>query len=110
MTTSSNANAPRLGASGKFKAVCAVLAALAVAGIAAWVYQLMGGLGVTGMNNGTSWGLYIAMFMFFVGLSAGGLIVAEGTPEQVAEVPGSFTGQYLKPLLEKDAKLRAEGK
>jgi len=25
-------------------------------------------------------------------------------------VPGSFTGQYLKPLLEKDAKLRAEGK
>ena len=44
------------------------------------------------------------------GGSAGGLIVAEGTPEQVAEVPGSFTGQYLKPLLEKDAKLRAEGK
>ena len=36
------------------------------------------------------------------GGSAGGLIVAEGTPEQVAEVPGSFTGQYLKPLLEKD--------
>ncbi|MFR7736976.1 MAG: NrfD/PsrC family molybdoenzyme membrane anchor subunit [Eggerthella lenta] len=28
------------------------------------------------MNNGTSWGLYIAAFMFFVGLSAGGLIVA----------------------------------
>ena len=44
------------------------------------------------------------------GGSAGGLIVAEGTPEQVAEMPGSFTGQYLKPLLEKDAKLRAEGK
>ena len=44
------------------------------------------------------------------GGSAGGLIIAEGTPEQVAEVPGSFTGQYLKPLLEKDAKLRAEGK
>ena len=44
------------------------------------------------------------------GGSAGGIIVAEGTPEQVAEVPGSFTGQYLKPLLEKDAKLRAEGK
>ena len=28
-------------------------------------------------------------------------------PEQVAEVPGSFTGQYLKPLLEKDRQLRA---
>ncbi len=35
------------------------------------------------------------------GGSAGGLIIAEGTPEQVAEVPGSFTGQYLKPLLER---------
>ena len=31
---------------------------------------------VTGMSNGASWGLYITMFMFFVGLSAGGLIVA----------------------------------
>ncbi len=40
------------------------------------------------------------------GGSAGGLIIAEGTPEQVAEVPGSFTGQYLKPLLEKDRQLR----
>ena len=40
------------------------------------------------------------------GGSAGGLIIAEGTPEQVAEVPGSFTGQYLKPLLEKDKALR----
>lgn len=29
----------------------------------------------------------------------GGLIVAQGTPEQVAQVEGSFTGQYLKPLL-----------
>ena len=29
----------------------------------------------------------------------GGHIVAEGTPEEVAENPQSFTGQYLKPLL-----------
>lgn len=36
----------------------------------------MVGLTATGMNNGTSWGLYITNFMFFVGLSAGGLIVA----------------------------------
>lgn len=62
--------------SGKTKIAYAVLGILTVAGIAAWIYQLMGGLGVTGMNNGTSWGLYIGCFMFFVGLSAGGLIVA----------------------------------
>lgn len=60
----------------KNKLLTGVLAVLSVAGIAAWVYQLMGGLSVTGMSNASSWGLYIALFMFFVGLSAGGLIVA----------------------------------
>lgn len=65
-----------MGTSTKFKAACGVLAALTLTGVAAWIYQLINGLGVTGMNNGTSWGLYIGCFMFFVGLSAGGLIVA----------------------------------
>ena len=36
------------------------------------------------------------------GGSAGGRVVACGTPEQVAQTPGSYTGQYLKPLLERD--------
>jgi excinuclease ABC subunit A len=31
----------------------------------------------------------------------GGEIVAEGTPETVAAAKGSYTGQYLKPLLER---------
>ena len=60
----------------KTKVVAGVLAVLVVAGVGTWVYQLANGLGVTGMNNSNSWGLYITMFMFFVGLSAGGLIVA----------------------------------
>jgi excinuclease ABC subunit A len=29
----------------------------------------------------------------------GGEIVAEGPPEAVVEVPGSYTGQYLRPVL-----------
>ena len=33
------------------------------------------------------------------GGSRGGLVVAEGTPEQVADNPASFTGAFLKPLL-----------
>jgi excinuclease ABC subunit A len=33
------------------------------------------------------------------GGSGGGRIVAQGTPEQVAEVAESYTGQYLKPYL-----------
>ena len=35
------------------------------------------------------------------GGTRGGMIVAAGTPEDVARVPESYTGQYLKPLLEK---------
>ena len=65
-----------MGTSIKFKAASVALAVLAAAGVGAWIYQLSQGLVVTGMNNGTSWGLYITCFMFFVGLSAGGLIVA----------------------------------
>ena len=33
------------------------------------------------------------------GGAGGGTIVAEGTPEQVAACPGSYTGQYLKTIL-----------
>lgn len=32
----------------------------------------------------------------------GGTIVATGKPEKVAEVPESYTGKYLKPILERD--------
>ena len=34
----------------------------------------------------------------------GGTIVACGTPEEVAEVKESYTGQFLKPILERDRK------
>jgi len=54
----------------------AALAAGLAAGLAAWVHQLVNGLTVTNMRNPVMWGLYITFFMFFVGLSAGGLIVA----------------------------------
>jgi len=33
------------------------------------------------------------------GGEAGGEVIATGTPEQVAEVEGSYTGQYLRELL-----------
>ncbi|MCZ8514919.1 excinuclease ABC subunit UvrA [Paenibacillus filicis] len=36
------------------------------------------------------------------GGSRGGTIVATGTPEEVVKVEGSYTGKYLKPILERD--------
>ncbi len=40
------------------------------------------------------------------GGAGGGLILAEGTPEDVAEVKASYTGKYLKHVLEKARKQR----
>ena len=34
------------------------------------------------------------------GGNAGGYVVAAGTPEDVADVPDSFTGQYLKNVIQ----------
>ena len=36
------------------------------------------------------------------GGSGGGRVIAEGTPEEVAEMPQSFTGQYLAKVFERD--------
>ena len=36
------------------------------------------------------------------GGDGGGTVVAYGTPEQVAEVPESYTGQFLRQVLARD--------
>ena len=41
------------------------------------------------------------------GGSGGGQIIATGTPEQVAKTRGSFTGQFLAPILKRKAGRRA---
>jgi excinuclease ABC subunit A len=37
------------------------------------------------------------------GGDGGGMIVATGTPEDVASTKGSFTGEYLRPLVKQRA-------
>jgi len=36
----------------------------------------------------------------------GGTVVAQGTPEEVAQIEGSYTGQFLKRLMEREGKRR----
>jgi excinuclease ABC subunit A len=43
------------------------------------------------------------------GGAAGGEVIAAGTPEDVAAVAASYTGQFLRPLLDRDAARRGEG-
>lgn len=77
ISTASAAKAPasKFGGTGLNIAI-GVAAILMVAGLALWGIQLSGGMVQTGMRNMDSWGLYITMFMFLVGLSAGGLIIS----------------------------------
>ena len=77
----SAATAPALGTRPEsprwaFAAWVGTLLAVMGVGAIAFVYQFANGLIVTGMRNTVMWGQYILFFMFFVGLSAGGLIVA----------------------------------
>lgn len=80
---SATASAPRAAAgtgrwAGRHPLVAwiAFLLVVMAVGVAAFLYQYANGLIVTGMRNTVMWGQYILFFMFFVGLSAGGLIVA----------------------------------
>ncbi len=43
------------------------------------------------------------------GGDGGGTLVASGTPEDVAATPGSFTGEFLKPLLKTPRRKRKAG-
>ncbi|GKQ43041.1 UvrABC system protein A [Companilactobacillus sp. RD055328] len=43
------------------------------------------------------------------GGEGGGQVIATGTPEKIAEVKESYTGQYLKPVMERDKKLTKKG-
>jgi excinuclease ABC subunit A len=43
------------------------------------------------------------------GGAAGGEIIATGTPEQVAQNARSYTGQFVRPLLERAKKARSAG-
>ncbi|MCI1820954.1 excinuclease ABC subunit UvrA [Megasphaera sueciensis] len=40
----------------------------------------------------------------------GGTVVATGTPEDICKVKESYTGQFLKPVLERTGKLMAKGR
>jgi len=54
----------------------ALLSAVVAWGIFSWIYQIRNGLGVTGMNRPIFWGIYIANFVFFIGISHAGTLIS----------------------------------
>lgn len=67
---------PLRGAGPGYLLMLGGLAVLVLWALSVYRQQLATGLAVTGMNSPTTWGLYIVNFVFFVGLSAGGVIIA----------------------------------
>ncbi len=53
-----------------------LLTLVCAAGMGAWVWQLREGLGVTAMRDYVSWGVYISLLFFFVGISLIGALVS----------------------------------
>jgi molybdopterin-containing oxidoreductase family membrane subunit len=64
------------GRSTEFYVTLAVLAALGVVGFLATVYAIKHGLWVTGMHNRVPWGIQITMAVYYIGLSAGSLVIS----------------------------------
>lgn len=54
----------------------AILSLVAVAGIAAWIYQLRMGMGVAGYTDDSFWAIYIADVVAIIGVSYGGAVVS----------------------------------
>jgi Ni/Fe-hydrogenase subunit HybB-like protein len=53
-----------------------ILVMFCIVGIWAWGYQIKEGLGITGMRDYVSWGMYISNFVFFVAVSLIGLLIS----------------------------------
>lgn len=51
------------------------LVLLIIGGLVAWAFQASYGLIITGQRDTFIWGLYIQGYLYFVGLSAGGLVI-----------------------------------
>ena len=59
-----------------FYAAVTVLFAIVLWGLGVWYYQIQNGMGVTGLNNPVFWGVYIATFVFFIGISHAGTLIS----------------------------------
>ncbi len=53
-----------------------IIVMFAIVGFWGWTIQIKNGLGVTGMRDYVSWGMYIANFVFFVAVSLIGFLIS----------------------------------
>lgn len=67
---------PLIETSRGFYITAALLGAITLWGLVAYVLQVRYGLGVTGLNRPEYWGIYIICFVFFIGISHAGTLIS----------------------------------
>src|SRR6267378_7223044 len=67
---------PLSGISGRYLLATFAAFAIVATGLAAWVYQLRQGMGVTGLQRPVFWGFYIVDFVFWIGISHAGTLIS----------------------------------
>jgi len=67
---------PLVETSRTFYVVTALLAAVSLWGVFAYYLQVRYGLGRTGLNRPSYWGIYIICFVFFIGISHAGTLIS----------------------------------
>ncbi len=68
--------APLTSTGGRYYILVGVLSLIVAWGVFAYVHQLRDGLIVTAMRDRISWGLYITLFVFFIGISHAGTLIS----------------------------------
>ncbi|MHC4400820.1 MAG: NrfD/PsrC family molybdoenzyme membrane anchor subunit [Planctomycetota bacterium] len=88
------------GKSRQYRLVLCVFAAMAAAGLLTTWWVMKKGLWVTGMTNRVPWGLQIVMAVYYIGLSAGSLVISGlyGVFGKVEYKPFARVAVYLAML------------
>ena len=63
-------------ASGSYWLLIAALFGGVLIGGGCWLYQILTGIGVAGMNNPVAWGTYLINFVFWVGIAHSGTLIS----------------------------------
>src|SRR5262245_9827696 len=67
---------PLLQTSWRFYVTVAFLGAIVLVGVAAWLYQVSSGFGVTGIRWPVFWAFYVTNFVFWIGISHAGTLIS----------------------------------
>jgi molybdopterin-containing oxidoreductase family membrane subunit len=76
MTTQATPSAPGWQTERTVRLSLPVLGTIAIAGLAALAYRLHAGLEVTRLGSVVPWGVWVAFYIYFIGLSAGSFLLS----------------------------------